>query len=143
MEQRQKVIVLIRILEFIYADNHHSTKELEFAETVADTFNIEKEEYQEIFEFVKAQEKNLPKYENHLCINSINSIQNDEETKRIISDGLIGEVSILRVKSVKTYFVRYFGNHELFLNGQLMTPKSIKVLRQGSSIKNSRINPIY
>ena len=142
LEQRQKVIVLIRILEFVFADDQHSTKEFEFAETVADTFNIEKEEYQEIFEFVKAQEKNLPQYENHLCINC-NSNQGNEETKSIFSEGLIGEVSILRVKSVKTYFVRYFGNQELFLNGQLMTPKSIKVLRQGSSIKNSRINPIY
>ena len=47
LEQRQKIIVLIRILEFIFADNLHSENELAFAETVADTFNVKKEEYQE------------------------------------------------------------------------------------------------
>ena len=49
LEQRQKVIVLIRILEFIFADPEHSEKELEFASTVADTFHIESKEYEEFF----------------------------------------------------------------------------------------------
>ena len=34
-------------------------------------------------------------------------------------------------------------NKEIFLNGQVLPPHVIKVLRQGSSIKNSRITPIY
>ena len=36
LEQRQKVIVLIRILEFIFANKSESQDELEFAETVAE-----------------------------------------------------------------------------------------------------------
>ena len=59
LEQRQKVIVLIRILEFIFADPDHSNKELEFAETVADTFNIDKNEYHEIFHFVESGSKKI------------------------------------------------------------------------------------
>ena len=57
LEQRQKVIVLIRILEFIFADPEHSEKELEFASTVADTFHIESKEYEEIFHFVESGSK--------------------------------------------------------------------------------------
>ena len=37
LEQKQKVIVLIRILEFVFADNEFSEEELEFAETVAES----------------------------------------------------------------------------------------------------------
>ena len=32
---------------------------------------------------------------------------------------------------------------KIFLNGQILAPNIIKVLRQGSSIKNPRITPIY
>ena len=142
LEQRQKVIVLIRILEFIFADPDHSNKELEFAETVADTFNIEKNEYQEIFHFVESGSNKITEQENQLIISSDQKMK-ESEFKSIYSQGMVGKVIILRVQSVKTYFVRYFGNQELLLNGQILPPSVIKVFRQGSSLKNSRINPIF
>ena len=142
LEQRQKVIVLIRILEFIFADPDHSNKELEFAETVADTFNIDKNEYHEIFHFVESGSKKITQQENQLIISSDQKMK-ESEFKSIHSQGIIGKVIILRVQSVKTYFVRYFGNQELLLNGQILPPSVIKVFRQGSSLKNSRINPIF
>ena len=51
LEQRQKVIVLVEVLEFIFADANHTEKEIAFAETVSQTFNISAEEYNEIFQF--------------------------------------------------------------------------------------------
>ena len=142
LEQKQKVIVLIRILEFIFAGPLPTEKELAFAETVSETFNIDAKEYNEIFKYVGSNSKKLASHENHLSISS-NSNESDLLSKKISANGLVGEVSILRVSSVNTFFLRYFGNQELFLNGQIIAPKIIKVLRQGSSIKNSRITPIY
>ena len=142
LEQRQKVIVLIRILEFIFADDLHTEKELAFAETVADTFNISNEEYQQILQFAKSSANKLANHDNHLTINS--KLDNDDkEGKKLYAEGIKGSISVLRVSSVKTYFIRYFGNQELFLNGQAISPNIIKVIRQGSSIKNSKIAPIY
>ena len=43
LEQPQKVIVLIRLLEFIHSSNEISEQENEFVITVADTFNISNE----------------------------------------------------------------------------------------------------
>ena len=142
LEQRQKIIVLIRILEFIFADDLHSENELAFAETVADTFNVKKEEYQEILQFVETSNSKLASHDNHLIINS-NTVTDESKGKQLHVDGINGSISVLRVSSVKTYFIRYFGEQELFLNGQIFSPNIIKVLRQGSSIKNSRIAPIY
>ena len=142
LEQRQKVIVLIRILEFIFADDLHTEKELAFAETVADTFNISNEEYQQILQFAESSANKLANHDNHLTINS--KLDNDDkEGKKLYAEGIKGSISVLRVSSVKTYFIRYFGNQELFLNGQAISPNIIKVIRQGSSIKNSKIAPIY
>lgn len=142
LEQRQKVIVLIRILEFIFADDLHTEKELAFAETVADTFNISNEEYQQILQFAESSANKLANHDNHLTINS--KLDKDEkEGKKLYAEGIKGSISVLRVSSVKTYFIRYFGKQELFLNGQTISPNIIKVIRQGSSIKNTKIAPIY
>ena len=142
LEQRQKVIVLIRILEFIFADDLYTEKELAFAETVADTFNISIEEYQQILQFAESSANSITNHDNHLVINS--KLDNDEkEGKKLYAEGIKGSISVLRVLSVKTYFIRYFGKQELFLNGQAISPNIIKLIRQGSSIKNTKIAPIY
>ena len=70
LEQKQKVIVLVEVLEFIFADTNHTEKEIAFAETVSQTFNISGEEYNEIFEFVSETPNNLANHENHLSITS-------------------------------------------------------------------------
>ena len=142
LEQKQKVIVLVEVLEFIFADVNHTEKEIAFAETVSQTFNISAEEYNEIFQFVSETPNNLANHENHLSITSKESSK-ERKDKHILAKGIIGEISILRVQSIKTYFTRYFGKQEIFLNGQALPPQVIKVLRQGSSIKNPRITPIY
>ena len=142
LEQRQKVIVLIRILEFIFADDLHTEKELAFAETVADTFNISNEEYQQVLQFAESSANKLANHDNHLTINS-KSEYDEIEGKRLYAEGIQGSISVLRVSSVKTYFIRYFGKQELFLNGQAISPNIIKVIRQGASIKSAKIAPIY
>src|SRR3954463_16317848 len=48
LEQPQKVIVLIRLLEFIYSSNEISEQENEFVVTVADTFNISTTEFDQL-----------------------------------------------------------------------------------------------
>ncbi|HRP59635.1 MAG TPA: ATP-binding cassette domain-containing protein, partial [Vicingus sp.] len=41
------------------------------------------------------------------------------------------------------FFVRYFGNSELYLNGILINKSRSHILNQGSSIRSSRVQPIY
>ena len=48
-----KVIVLVRILEFISVNDTISEQELDFAETVAESFNIDKDNYSLIQQFVE------------------------------------------------------------------------------------------
>ena len=43
LAQKQKIIVLVRLLEFIYANKTPSEQEMEFIITVSETFNIPKE----------------------------------------------------------------------------------------------------
>ena len=60
LEQPQKVIVLVRLLEFIHSDENISEQENEFVITVAESFNISIEEYNQLRAFVEDTAENIP-----------------------------------------------------------------------------------
>src|SRR3982751_1407814 len=70
LEQPQKVIVLIRLLEFIYSSNEISEQEQEFVLTVADTFNISMDEFNQLRSFVEDKSEVIPNAANILVINN-------------------------------------------------------------------------
>lgn len=53
LTQKQKIIVLLRLLEFIYSGDIVTEQEKEFLITVAETFNVDIEEFELLEEFVK------------------------------------------------------------------------------------------
>ncbi len=142
LKQRQKVIVLIRIIEFIDSDKEISNQEHEFAATVSETFNISQEEFNSCLNYVTANEDSKLSTPNFLVVN--NEKENkDTAAKHIYSETIIGSLRVIQVPSVNTYFVRYYGKQEMYLNGQLLPPNRIQILTQGSSLRSSRIHPIY
>lgn len=142
LAQRQKIIVLVRILEFINANEIVDDQELEFAQTVADTFNVSMDEYNKIKEFVEAPMQQILDDENMLYVTA-NKEENFEHAKHIYSDGIEGQIRVLKIPSVNFHFFKYMGEAELNLNGQpLLTGRHV-ILNQGSSIRSSRVQPIY
>ena len=129
LKQRQKLIVLIRIIEFIDSDNEINSQEHEFAATVAETFNISNEEFSLCLNYVTASEDTVLSSPNLLVIDN-NKTNKDKETKHIYSETIKGFLRVIQVQSVNTYFVRYYGNHEMYLNGQLFPANRIQILTQ-------------
>src|SRR3954470_15319801 len=70
LEQPQKVIVLIRLLEFIYSSNEISEQEFEFVRTVADTFNIPDSEFSLLKSFIEDSASIIPDDPNILVLNN-------------------------------------------------------------------------
>ncbi|MCC6691578.1 MAG: ATP-binding cassette domain-containing protein, partial [Bacteroidia bacterium] len=66
-----------------------------------------------------------------------------KQTRHIYSDGITGELRILRIRSVNMYALRYFGTSELNLNGQGIKNETVYILTHGSSIRSSKVKPIY
>lgn len=150
LAQKQKVIVLIRLLELLASDRNFTKQRMAIIETVSDTFNIKNEEYKVIESFVIQQEMKDLDYEDILIV--------DEEkhelaaAKQIISDRFDGEVVFLRVSSEELYFVRYQNVHEkevtsthkIVLNGMDIPPNQVQVFSNGSIIKAGRGgDPLY
>lgn len=142
LTQSQKIIVLVRILEFINANDLVAEQEREFAQTVADTFNVTMEEYNEIKDFVEAPISKTIDDSELLYITSKEK-ENFKEAKHIYSEGIEGQIRVLKIESVNFHIFKYLGNGELNLNGQPVRPNRHLILNQGSSIRSSKVAPIY
>ncbi len=142
LTQHQKVVVLARLIEFIYSSYEISEQELEFVQTVAETFNIDPEEFRRMMAFVQNPEENTPDSEQFLIIN--NKPQHPfEKTKHIYNESVIGQIRVLSINSVGIYLLHYFGDAELYLNGQIIVKDKVYILNPGSSIRSSKVQPIY
>ncbi len=142
LEQPQKVIVLIRLLEFIHSSNEISEQENEFVLTVADTFNIPMEEFNVLTSFIVDGIEVVPNNPNILVINNNeNGVQN--LSKHIYCETLPQDVRVIQIESVSMYALRIYGNYELQLNGQGISKERVHIFTPGSSIRSSKIKPIY
>ncbi len=142
LEQTQKVIVLIRLLEFIYSSNEISEQEYEFVVTVADTFNIPHEEFISLKSFVEDGIDVIPNTENILVINNkLNGYGN--VTKHIFVEAISNDIRVVQIPSVGIYALRIYGKFEVQLNGQGISKERVHILTPGSSIRSSKFTPIY
>ena len=144
LAQPQKLVVLIRLLEFIYSEGKEAQEqELEFVHTVSEIFNIPQNEYDDCKLFVKADGKTKLDEDNVLII-SHEEKPDFKKSKHLYSEGMDdGEVRILDVKSVKMFLLKYLGTQELYLNGQVLSPGRTNILNQGSSLRSTKVQPIY
>ena len=144
LAQPQKIVVLIRLLEFIYSDGKEAAEqELEFVHTVSEIFNIPEEEFVNCNAFVKSDSKTKLESDAVLIVNHVEESKL-KKSRHLYSEGMDdGEVRVLMVKSVKMLLLKYLGSQELYLNGQVLQPGRTSILNQGSSIRSTKVQPIY
>jgi ABC transport system ATP-binding/permease protein len=141
LTQRQKMIVLLRIFEFIHANENITEQEEEFANTVAETFNIEYSEYKMLKDMIELSGEEIIDQANYLYITSKHL--NLDNAKQILVDGIENVIRILRIDSVQILFFKYYGSDELNMNGQIIPNDRLHILNQGSTVRTSKSQPIY
>ncbi|NJK97776.1 MAG: ABC transporter ATP-binding protein [Bacteroidales bacterium] len=146
LTQKQKIILLYQLFEFIKSDSPSldelTFQELQFVSTVSDTFNIPRDEFEQIKNFVLYPFDNAPESDQIAIIeNKRNSLTGPE--KHIFYEGLEGQLRVLNISSANIYLVRYIGPSEIYLNGQLLHEDRVFVLNTGSSLRNPQIKPLY
>lgn len=142
LRQEQKLIVIFQILEFISVGKEVTESELEFAETVADSFKILHDEFIQFKEFVFGYYDRIVNKNNLLIIQSNANNANDNQQNLTIN-GLDKPIAILIVRNTNTMFLKYFGHQELYLNGHLISSPRIRLFDKGSIIRGSKIQTIY
>ena len=143
LAQPQKIIVLFQLLEFIKSATQQATsQELEFITTVADTFNIPEDDFEATRTFVLTDGKLVDKAD-YLLVDNKKNQQPGRKLKHIYRENLIGQIRFIHVRSTNLYFVKYVGQAELYMNGQLLEPLKTYPVNTGSSLRNQQIAPVY
>lgn len=141
LNQRQKYIVLVRLIEFIHASGENvSEQEWEFVTTVSGIFNIPDQDFKDCLalagkkialtdsaSFLLISNKSEPVYKNvHHRLEDIN-----------------GTVAILFIRHAGISFLKSNSDEELTLNGQVISNNTVQVLTQGSVLRGPRLEPVY
>lgn len=141
LQQRDKVIVVIRLLEFV--KNTVTDKELDFINTVAETFNILEQEYTDLKTFVLYSEEQIADKSQFMIIGSQEIPTELASAKFIFEKNLKGVIEIIRMKSTNLLFFKYKGDDALYMNSSQVIPNRTYLLGNGTVIKNPKITPIY
>ncbi|MDN5212475.1 ATP-binding cassette domain-containing protein [Fulvivirgaceae bacterium BMA12] len=141
LSQKQKIVVLVKILELVASDRNFSERRREIINTVADVFKFEKAEYELIQDFV-LKESSSELNNEEILILSGNPPEGDSAAKHIPTE-VDGEIIFIRVESVEMYFMKYLGNDEINLNGFIMKNGQSYLFSQGSTIKTPLGSALY
>ena len=141
LTQKQKVVVLIKILELVGSDKNFTPQRMEIIDTISTVFNIVKDEYKLIESFViQDSAKNLS-FADILLVNSSDDAVNTE-AKHYKSD-VNGTIIFLKVNSVDMYFTKYVGEEEIVLNSFIMIKNRVYLFSHGSTIKTPLGTALY
>jgi ABC transport system ATP-binding/permease protein len=143
LTQKQKLIVLVHLFEFVSSNNAViSNQECEFIKTVAEIFHIGNQEHDLIRDFTIKDIGGAPDSQNILVVNNDAEFSR-KHTIQLFSKQFKGELWLMQATSTNLYFIRYLGDNELYLNGQMLYPYKVFVFNAGSSIRDHNIRPIY
>ena len=140
LNQKQKVVVLVRLFELVNADRKFTEQRMAIINTVAEVFNIDPDEFESTESFVVESPE---KISNPHILKINGKEEENTNSKHIHSEDLDGNLLVLQIKSVDLYFLRYTGNQDIFLNGLPLNNRSIYLFANGGTVKLTKGKPVY
>jgi ABC transport system ATP-binding/permease protein len=142
LQQKQKIYVLIQLIEFISSGDEITENELDFLYTVSGAFSISDTEYNNIKSFIMNPLKEAHEKGRVLIID--NKREHEEVGyKHIYIENINGVILFLHIASTNTYIMKYTGAEDLYLNGQNISAGKTYIFDHGSTIRGAGINPVY
>lgn len=140
LEIKQKVFLLLKVLQLIAVDGHFSIHRKRIIETISAVFNLKTSELEIIEEFVFYRPgRNI----DHNEILIVNAKEGAGSSNQHIHAELSGELIFLKLASTDMYFLKYYGDEEIILNGFMMNPGMVYMFTNGSTIKTHQGLAIY
>ena len=142
LDLKQKLYVMVQLLDFVYYGAEITENEKEFIDTVSIALNIPSREFRNINAFILKSADEVPD-KSKLMIIDDNSKNELEGAKHLYKKNLKGRISLLYLASINSYILRYTGNVDLILNGQNIFTGQSYTFDHGSALRGSGINAIY
>lgn len=142
LTQKQKVIVLIKLLELVSTDKNFTPQRMEIINTVSTVFNIVQDEYQLIESLITTDAASSLNFADILILNSDHEAEQGKLHKHVHGH-IEGSLIFMRVRSVDMYFTKYLGTEVNLLNGFPMQPNRVYLFSHGSTIKTQAGDALY
>ena len=142
LDIRQKMVVLVRLLEFIKAGKEISDQELEFVQAVSEIFFFSADNFQLLRDFVLSDENEIPVSSKFLLIDG-RKTSSVPDIRHYYHEMFDDKLWVLYFEPSNMYLIRKLGDNELYLNGQNLVPGSVYVLNLGASLRDAKMKPIY
>ncbi|MBL7871388.1 MAG: ATP-binding cassette domain-containing protein [Cyclobacteriaceae bacterium] len=139
--QKQKVVIVLELMSVILADGAISDREEALALTISDALNINRDDLALIEKYVLIKQRSDEDSEDILLIDS--QSQSPGKFKHIFRDHLNGLIAILHLHSTDTFFFKYIGHTDVYLNGVPQKSGNINVLATGSTLRWGNTEPVY
>ncbi len=159
LTQKQKVVVLVKILELVGSDKNFTPQRMEIIDTISSVFNISKEEYKLIESFVLQEDVENLQYADILLVNSQPTTLDDtntpteevdeagfpikKEAAKHFNVEIDGNLVFMKVNSIDMYFVKYLGSNEIVMNGFIMLTNRVYLFSNGSTVKTPAGAALY
>ena len=110
--------------------------------TVSDGLLINEDEFANCNAFIVDKFYKVPDKENLLVISDDTNFM-FTEIRHMQTEGLSGQIFVLRIKRADIYLFQYAGKERLEIGGKYIFPRHVYLLSKGSSIKSDFTDPIY
>jgi ABC-type multidrug transport system ATPase subunit len=137
----QKLIVIIQLVEFLNSAYGVLPVERDFIDNVAEILHIDGQDYHTIVSFIMSNDASKLCGEEYLILSP---------TKRPELNLKVWEFPHLQIDlfvaniiSANILLMKFDGDVEITINGQLAEPNKVHVLRPGATVRGSKSEPIY
>ncbi|NOU61043.1 ATP-binding cassette domain-containing protein [Marinifilum sp. JC070] len=155
--QEERLLVLLRLMEFVYEDKKVSEGEFEFISIVAENFKIPRSEFINCLAFVWGDtvddfdkskfliiDNKVTEWSDNLSwFMKKESKRSENETKHLYCENLYGRIIVMYTESVNLLVFKYEGELNLYLEGNKIISDKTYQLGNGSIIKGPNIKSIY
>ncbi len=158
LHKYDRIIVFLRLLEFVNEDNVFSDPELEFINVLAESFSISPGEVEDAKAFILEDSNRKIDPRNQLIIEKPKetsaedlegawieeNMPKSEYHERLIErDSLGGRIIVMLVRSTGVFVFRYTGSDELSYEGKPLLAGKFYIFNRGGIIKGKNFIPVY
>ncbi|MBV6639506.1 MAG: ATP-binding cassette domain-containing protein, partial [Cyclobacteriaceae bacterium] len=131
---QQKVVVILNLVILIAADGVVTERENQLLYMIGDFLNVPKDIIDLIKAFIIHQERSKITSSNVLIIDDGKQPVNPA-CKHLINEDVDGFIFVLNIPEVDLFFLKYMGEKNILMNGEIMRTDKIYNFSTGSAIK--------
>ncbi|MFC2115677.1 ATP-binding cassette domain-containing protein [Bacteroidota bacterium] len=158
LNRNERIIVIFRLIEFVFEDKIISPREREFVSLVGKSFTIAGEELENALLFIEEGKEDMIPEEYTLIVQSelpasIEELEGDWIEKNrpekdfsghiIQKEGLQGRIIFLFFRGLNIFVLKYMGPDTLTIDGNLLDTGKVYLFDNGSIIRGSGFGSIY